>query len=76
MNPIRDMPVVFSANCTSSVPLPLPLAALVNVIHGTVDVALHVHPVGAVTLMVRVPPTTFKLTGDTVMLHTAPACVT
>jgi hypothetical protein len=74
--PIRDIPVVFGANSTSIVPLPFPDAELANVIHDAVDVALHVHPVGAVTLMVRVPPTTFRLTGDTVRLQTAPACVT
>ena len=56
--------------------MPLPDAALGNVIQDTVDVAFHVQPAGAVTLIVWVPPTTFRLTGDTMMLHTAPACVT
>lgn len=56
--------------------MPLPAAPFGNVIQDTVDVALHVQPVGAVTVIVRVPPTTLRLTGDTMMLHTAPACVT
>jgi hypothetical protein len=70
------MPVLFGANSTSSAPLPLPEALVGNVIHDTVDVALHEQPVGVVTVIVRVPPTTFRLTGDTMMLQTAPACVT
>lgn len=52
MNPIRAIPVVFCSNWTASVPLPLPDAAFGNVIHDTVEVALHVQPVGVVTLIV------------------------
>jgi hypothetical protein len=70
------MPVVFGANSTASVPLPLPEALVANVIHGTVDVALQLQPVGVVTVIVCVPPTTFKLAGETIRLQTAPAWVT
>ena len=76
MNPIRDIPVVFVASSTSTVPFPLPDAPLGNIIHDTVDDALQVHPWGAVTLIVCVPPATFRLTGDTMTLQIAPAWVT
>ena len=75
-NPMRVIPVVLGANSTSTVPLPLPDTPAGNVSHETVADAVQVHPVGAVTAICRIPPATFRLVGDTIMLHTAPACVT
>lgn len=65
MAPKRVKLVVFGANCTTNVPLPLPDEAPVTVSHETVGAALHAQPAGAVTVTVWVPPVTFMLTGLT-----------
>ena len=52
---VRDAPV-FAAAVNATVPLPLPLAPAVMVIHDAPVVAVHVHPAGAVTLKEPVPP--------------------
>lgn len=70
------MPVVFGANSTSIVPLPFPDSPAGKVNQETVADAVHVHPVGAVTEICLIPPAVLMLTGDTMMLQTAPACVT
>ena len=76
MKPIRDIPVVLGANVTLTLPLPLPEVPFGNVNHETVDEAVQGHPAGAVTAMVFVPMVAFKLTGDTLVLQTAPAWLT
>jgi hypothetical protein len=76
MNPNRVIPVVFGANSTLTVPLPLPEIPDGKVSHETFADALHVQPVGAVTAICWVPPATLRLVGDTMMLQMAPACVT
>jgi hypothetical protein len=40
----------------ATVPLPLPLAPDVMVFHAALFIAFHVHPTGAVTLKLPVPP--------------------
>jgi hypothetical protein len=52
---VREAPV-FAATVNETVPLPLPLAPAVMVIHVALVTAVHVHPAGAVTLNVPVPP--------------------
>ena len=58
--------------------MPLPVAPAVTVIHAAVVVALHVHPVAAVTAIVPVPPAAAALVdaGEIVGAQGAPACVT
>jgi hypothetical protein len=46
----------FGAAVNATVPFPLPLAPDVMVIHVELVVAVHVHPVGAVTSTVPEPP--------------------
>ena len=70
---MRDMPESFGWKATLTLPLPLPDEPSGNVIHDTVDEALHVQPDGVSTARAWVPPTTFKLDGETRMLHVAPA---
>ena len=54
--PVRDVPVVFAAAVKPTLPLPLPLAPLVMVIHDAPLVAVHAQPVAVVTDTVPVPP--------------------
>jgi hypothetical protein len=60
------------------VPLPLPLAPAVTVIHETLLVAVHAQPVPAVTVTLPVPPADVRFcdVGDTLNVHGAPAWVT
>ena len=46
----------FAATVNATVPLPLPLAPELMVIHDAPVAAVHVHPTGAVTLKEPVPP--------------------
>ena len=48
----------FGATVNATVPLPLPLAPEVIVIHDAPGTAVHVHPGDAVTLNEPVPPAT------------------
>lgn len=71
--PDRDGPVVAATlNCT--VPLPEPLLPCVTVIHGTLLVAVHAQPPGAVTATEPVPPAgaTVCASGAIVMVHPTP----
>ena len=54
--PARCVVPVFAAIEYPTVPLPLPLAPEVIVIHGTLLDAVHAHPAAAVTVDVRAPP--------------------
>jgi hypothetical protein len=60
------------------VPLPLPVAPLVIVIHAALLVAVQVHPVGDVMVAVPVPPVPGSdwLVGDAVYVHGTPTCET
>lgn len=53
MDPVRGVPSGFAAIVNVAVPFPLPLAVPI-VIHGVPVVAIHAHPVAAVTVMVFV----------------------
>lgn len=54
--PVRRAPVLFAATEKLTVPLPLPLAPDVIVIHGALLTAVHAQPTGALTLEVPLPP--------------------
>ena len=58
-------------------PLPLPVAPALIVIHGSLLVAVHPHPVAAVTATVPVPAAAVGLAdaGEMVGVHGAPAWV-
>ena len=58
-------------------PLPLPVAPALIVIHGSLLVAVHAHPVPAVTATVSVPAAAVRLAeaGEMVSVHGAPAWV-
>jgi hypothetical protein len=53
--PVRALPV-FAAAVKATVPLPVPLWPLVNVIHDALDVAVHAQPPFAVTDTLPEPP--------------------
>jgi hypothetical protein len=61
-----------------TVPLPGPLAPPLILSHGTLLVAVHVHPLAAVTAVVDDPPAAVIVwaSGDTPNVHAAPVCVT
>ena len=61
-----------------NVPLPLPVAPAVMVIHVALLVAVQLHPVDAKTVIVPAVPAAPALTnvGETVDTHDTPACVT
>ena len=64
-----------------NVPLPLPVAPAVTVIHASLLVATQLHPADAKTVMVPVAPVAAKLAneGEVVDTHdtgVTPACVT
>ena len=67
-----------AATLNETVPLPLPLAPPVTVSHPVLLVAVHAHPVVALTFVDDAPPAaaTVRLEGDSVTSHAAPACVT
>jgi len=54
--PVREAVPPFAATRTDTLPLPLPEAPAVTVIHATLLSADHVHEVLAVTPTVNVPP--------------------
>jgi hypothetical protein len=77
--PVRDTVVVFAATLYATLPLPLPVAPLVIVIHDALLVALHEHPVPAVTLTVpEAAADVVRLddVGRIVKAQGAPGCVT
>ena len=47
---------IYGLGVTLALPLPDPLAPLVTVSHAALLVAVHVHPVGAVTVTAPLPP--------------------
>jgi hypothetical protein len=65
---LRDEAAVFAVAVTLTALLPDPLAPLVTVNHAAVLVAVHVHPVGAVTFTEPLPPpaTIFSAVADSV----------
>src|SRR5439155_1610012 len=76
--PVRDVPAVFAAMLNVTLPLPVPAAPVATVIHASLLTAVHAHPVGAVTVVLPVPPpaTTDWLVGEIVSVHVTPAWVT
>ena len=64
-----------AAALNETVPLPLPLAPPVTVNQAVLLVAVHAHPVVALTEVDDVPPAapTIRLVGASVTLHAAPA---
>jgi hypothetical protein len=76
--PVRELVDVFAATLKLTVPLPLPLAPAVTVIHAALLVAVHAQPVVVVTLVLPVPPaaTAFSEVADNVKVQGTPACVT
>jgi hypothetical protein len=54
--PVRDVVRVFAATLYATLPLPLPVAPAVMPIHVALLVAVHSHPIAAVTAIVPVPP--------------------
>src|SRR5439155_1214563 len=75
--PVRDVPAVFAATLNVTLPLPEPDAPVVTVIHASLLTAVHAHPVGAVTVVLPVPPpaTTDWLAGEIVSVQVMPTCV-
>jgi hypothetical protein len=65
---LRDEVAVFAEAATFNVPLPDPLPPLVTVSHVALLAAVHVHPVGAVTVTEPLPPpaTMFSVVADSV----------
>jgi hypothetical protein len=61
-----------------TVPLPLPVAPAVTVIHALLLVVVQLHPIDAKTVIVPVAPadTTLAETGEIEDTHDTPACVT
>ena len=76
--PVRDVPAVLAAIVNVTVPPPDPVAPAVTVIHVALLTAVHAHPVGAVTVVLPVPPpaTTDWLVGEIVSVQVMPTCVT
>jgi hypothetical protein len=82
--PVRAGPLA-AATAKLTVPPPLPLAAPVMVIHGTLLAAVHAHPLAVFTVTVRVPPlastvcergdTSKAQPGDCVTVNAWPAIV-
>src|SRR5207244_7607218 len=66
--PVREVPAVFAATLNVTLPLPEPDAPVVTVIHVALLTAVHAQPVGAVTVVLPVPPpaTTDWLVGEIV----------
>jgi hypothetical protein len=76
--PVRDAVPAFAATRTDTLPLPLPEAPAVTVIHATLLSADQVHAVLAVTPTENVPPPEPAdwLVREMLKLQPAPACVT
>src|SRR5205814_4556552 len=76
--PVRDVPAVFAATLNVTLPLPEPDAPVVTVIHVALLTAVHAQPVGAVTVVLPVPPAaaTDWLVGEIVSVQVMPTCVT
>jgi hypothetical protein len=72
--PLRFLPV-FLATVNRTVPLPVPLAPAVMVIHDSLDVAVHMQalPVDTVMVLDSPLPSTFISSGEIEYAH--PACV-
>ena len=54
--PVRPVVDVFAADVKLTVPLPVPAAPAVTVIHAALLTAVHAHPVPAVTVVLPAPP--------------------
>jgi len=76
--PVRLDATVFAATLKPTVPLPEPVAPLVNVIQAALLAAVHAHPVAAVTLLLPVPAAAVKdcVVGEIAGEQPAAACVT
>ena len=76
-DPARPWPEVLAAALNETVPLPVPLASPVTVNQPVLLVAVHAHPVVALTEVDDAPPVaaTVRLVGDSVTSHAEPACV-
>ena len=76
--PVRDAVPAFAATWTDTLPLPLPEAPAVTVIHAALLTADHVHEVLAVTPTVKVPPAELAdwLAGEMLKVQPAAAWVT
>ena len=75
--PVRDVVAVFAAMLNVTLPFPVPAAPALTVIHVSLLTAVHAHPVGAVTVVLPVPPPAPMdwLVGEIVSVHATPACV-
>ena len=76
--PVRDAVLGFAATSYETVPLPLPLAPPVSVIHVALLDAVHAHPAPAVTVTVPLVATdvlSVAAEGRIVNEHGAPGCV-
>ena len=58
--PDRFVVAVFAATLNDAVPLPVPLAPPVTVIHAALLAAVHAHPAPAVTVLLPLPPAAAK----------------
>jgi hypothetical protein len=76
--PVREAVPVFAVAATVTVPLPVPLAPAVTVIHELLLVAVQLQPPGAVTATLVLSPAVANAfdVGEIVSLHETPACVT
>jgi hypothetical protein len=54
--PVREVPAVFAATFSDTVPLPVPVAPAITVIHDALLVAVREQPVVPVTVTLTVPP--------------------
>jgi hypothetical protein len=72
--PVRLVVDVLAATLNPTVPGPEPDAPLLTVIHDALLVALHPHPVPAVTVLVPVPPAAanVELLGEMLYVQLAP----
>jgi hypothetical protein len=76
--PVRGVLAVFAAIDSDTVPVPLPVAPPVTVIHGSALAAVHEQPATEVTEMLpgEALAATDKLVDDSVNVHAGAACVT
>jgi hypothetical protein len=76
--PVRFVDPVLAATFSETVPLPLPDAPAVTVIHEALLTAVHAHDVVAVTDTLTAPPLEVAdwLVGEMLKEHDAAACVT
>ena len=75
---MRDEVEVLAATVNATLPLPLPDAPLVTVIHAALLVVVQAQPLVVVTAIVELSPLAgeFRLTGEIENVHGAPAWVT